>query len=467
MVQYADFPWNERMYASADEAILSRAVAAIENAYENESGGMSRFPGLTTFASFSGNRTYLTAFQNNLIAVTDLGRMYRIGQTGTVQDVTGTPVSGGKRAVFAQTEDQLVVAAGGPILQLLGNQTQILSNQAPQSTHVAFIDGYLIVIEPYSGRFYYCDPGQYTTWNPLSVFTANAKPQALNSLTITPFNEMLLAGPQVVEQWELLANGNQPFARRWTTGEGIFAPYTFLADKSGTYGVNTRFEFVRFAGQQSEDQSADVGLTLQSIDDWTDAWAEEASVKGQKFFILQMPNATNVYGTKGVTLLFDYRARKFSFLYGWDAKLNRQTRWPGWSTQRLWGKMFVGVPGGVAVLDDDSYQLQNTIYPFLIRSGHIDTWGPSRIDEVRLRIKRGVGTYGGRKPRIGLRVNRDNEGFDQWTYENLGDAGQRTMEVRFGGQGCAGGTWQFELGIGDDVSVEMVKMQVFVERLRW
>ena len=455
------------MYTSADEAILSRSVAAIENGYENEAGGMSRFPGLTSFATFPGNRTYLTAFKNNLIAATDLGGVYRIGATGTVQDVTGTPVSGGKRVIFAQTEDQLVLAAGGPIIELLGDKTQGLSNQAPESTHVAFIDGYLIVIEPYSGRFYYCDPGQYTTWNPLSVFTANAKPQDIGALAITPFNEMLLAGPQVVEQWELLANGTQPFARRWTTGEGIFAPYTLLADKAGTFGVNSRFEFIRFAGQMSEDVSPDVGLTLQKVDDWTGAWAQEASTSGQKFFIIQMPMATNAYGTKGVTLLFDYRAKKFSFLYGSDPVLRRQTRWPGWSTQRLWGKVFVGVPGGVAYLDDSSFQLLGSTYPFLIRSGHVDAFGPSRIDEVRLRIKRGVGSYGARSPRIGLRVNRDNEGFDQWQYEDLGESGDRTMEVRFGGQGCAGGTWQFELAVGDNVAVEMVKMQVYVERLRW
>lgn len=455
------------MYASADEAILSSAVAAIENGYENEAGGMSRFPGLTPFASFPGNKTYLTTWQDNLIAATDLGRVYRVSKLGAVQDVTGVPLSGGGRAIFSKTEDQLVMAAGGPILQLLGNQTQILSNEAPQSTHIAFLSGYLIAIEPYSGRFYYCDPGQYTTWNALSVFTANAKAQFVGAITITPFNEMLLAGPDAIEQWELLANGNQPFARRWTTGEGIYAPYTLLADKVGTFGINPRFEFVRFAGQVSQDQSDDVGLTLQKIDDWSEAWSVECSTKGQKFFILQMPNATNAYGSKGVTLAFDYRDRKFSFLYGWDKTIRQPTRWPGWSAQRQWGKVFVGVPGGIAVLDDENYTLQGSLYPFLIRSGHVDDWGPSRIDDVKIRLKRGIGNYGGRRPRVGIRVNRDNLGFDQWTFEDLGDPGERTMEIRFGGQGTVDGTWQFEIAVTDDVPVEFVSMQVFVERLRW
>ena len=469
MPQWADFPWANKMVANVDEAILRKAVAATENGYANASGGMSRFPGLLSFATFGGSRTYLYGHRGNMLAATDQGKLYRIDRSGTVQDVTGVPISGGKRVMFAQTEDQLVMCAGGPILKLSGVATQQLSPQAPQSTHVAFIDGYLVAIEPNSGRFSFCNPGEYEICDPASVFSANAKPDNLTALAVSPYREILLAGEDSVEQYETLTNGSQPFTRRWATGTGVMAPYTLMTDETGTYGVNGKQRFVRFIGQVSQDESADVGLVLENIDNWDEAWAQECSVKGQNLFVLQAPHATNAYGTKGVTVLFDYRNRRWSFLYGWDDIKKLPARWPGWSVLRIWGRMFVGTPGGVAEMKPTHYDLLGKPFPFLIRSAHVDQWGPSRIDDCQVRIRRGMGAYEGNgsvMPRIGLRVNRDQEGFDQWMFEDLGRPGERDMIVSFGTLGEAS-TWQIEIAITDPVPVEFTNMQVQVERLRW
>ncbi|CAB4144006.1 hypothetical protein UFOVP469_5 [uncultured Caudovirales phage] len=471
MAQWAAFPWDAKMYASADETLLSRAVAAVENGYANPAGGMSRFPGLASFVNFGvgGSRTYLTEFRGNMMAATDQGRLYRVDRSGAFQDVTGVPISGGKRVVFSQTEDMLVMAAGGPILRLAGARTQQLSADAPQSTHVGFIDGYLLAIEQASGRFSYCVPGEYTVWNPASVFSANGKPDDLNALAISPFREVLLTGIDSVEQYETFASGTQPFARRWTTGTGIMAPYTLLTDETGTYGVNKRHEFARFVGQVVEDQSANIALVLEKVDDWRDAWAAECGIKGQKFILLQMPFATNAYGTQGITMLLDYRNKRWSFLYGWDDVDKRPARWPGWSVLRIWGKMYVGVAGGVAELTADSFQILGRPYPWLVRSAHVDKFSASRIDNCEIRIKRGVGAYESSTdimPRIGLRVNRDNLGFDQWMFEDLGRPGERDMSILFGSLGSAN-TWQIELAVTDNVPVEFSGMNVRVERLSW
>jgi hypothetical protein len=298
------------------------------------------------------------------------------------------------------------------------------------------------------------------------VFSADGKPSNLVAMAISPYREIMMAKPDSIEQWETLPNGTQPFARRWATGEGVAYPYTLVADKTGTYGVNQRFEFVRFYGQISQDQGADVGLVLEKIDDWTEAWAAELSVKGEKTIILQMPFATNAHGTKGVTLLLDYRAKKWAFLYGWDAKKSAPTRFPIWSVQRQWGKVYAGVAGGVAVFDDNNYELLGAPYPFLVRSAHVSDWGASRIDDVKIRLRRGSGAYTGPQPRVGIRANRDNLGFDQWQFEPLGGPNDKEMTIHFGGQGAAD-TWQFEITVTDNVPVEFVAMQVYVERLRW
>ena len=478
------------MFTDADETILTKALATAENCYANAAGGHSRFPGLVQFSDpavpLGGSRTYLFQNKDNLIAATDQGRVYRIGQTGAVEDVTGVPIAGGGRVIFDATDDgRIVMAAGGPIVQLLADKTTILSEGAPESTFVQYIQGYLVANVPFTGQWLYSNPGAYDVWNPLNVFTADAKPEPVVALAVTPYDELMVAGPQHVEQYELLANGNQPFTRRWTTGQGVKFPYTLVCDWTGTYGVNDRLEFVRFYGQISQDQSGDVNLTLQNIgtlptaasvglplgaavDNWDEAWTAECSVKGQKHIILCAPNAKNVYGTQGITLLLDYLNRKWSFLYAWDSTRSQKTGFPIWSVARCWSKMFAGVPGGVARFDNNAFTVLGGSYPFLIRSGHVSKWSCSRIDDVKLRLRRGsqADGVGAKRARIGMRWNLDNRGFDQWQYESLGTPGEREMTIHWGGQGIAN-SWQCEIEVTDDVPVELVQMQIFIERCRW
>jgi hypothetical protein len=368
--------------------------------------------------------------------------------------------------MFEAGEDRLLMAAGGPIIELIGDRTVRLSAQAPETTHVSYIDGYLLAIERWSNRFQHTPPGEPETWNAIDVFAANAKAFPVHAMLVTPYRELLLAGPKHIEQFERLPNGDQPFSRRWSTGQGVAYPYTLVTDDTGTYGINPKHEFVRFAGQVSQEQGQNVGMLLANIDDWTDAWAGSVSVDGEPHVVLQAPMATNAHGTKGVTLLLALQNRRWSFLYGFDRDTSAVTRYPAWSFVPAWGRTFVGVPGGIAVMDGLAYENLGQPAPFVIRSGHIDKFGPSRIDEMRIRMKRGVGRRTDRAPLVGLRVNRDQQGFDQWQWEPLGVEGQTHTIVQFGPQGVAN-TWQFEIRVTDPVAVEFVSQEIRVERMRF
>lgn len=456
------------MFSNCDEAILRRAPAAAENLYSNAAEGWSRFPGLRMFASLPGQqRVVLRKFRDDLIAVTGSGRVFRIGRAGSVEDVTGVPVSAAYRPVFAETEDRLIIAAGGPLLKLGNSRTDTLSPNAPESTHVAWIDGYTVAIEPFTGRFRHSDPGEDDVWNDLSVFSAEGKPDNLNACVVTPYGELLMAGPDSIEQFEGLRSGDQPFYRRWMTGEGLAYPYTLVADREGTYGVNGRAEFARFQAQVSREVSADIALSLRAVDDWTDAWAASCYVAGQNFIVLQAPRATSQhYGVEGVTFLMDMRRKRWSFLWGFDATTGRPSRWPGWSVETVWGRTFVGVDGGVAELSADCWDNLGQPMRCLIRSAHVDDFGPSRIDNVRLRLRHGLGTNDAPLPRYGMRMRRDNDRWTRWVWRSLRRAGDTAMVDDFGGMGSAN-TWQMEISCTDPVPFEFVKAEIQIERLSW
>ncbi len=457
MSAWNDLPFSAKLFQNVKEAVLTKAGAAAENCFVNEAGGFSRFPGLKAFATLSGsNPTYLHQWQGNLIGVTS-GLTYRVNHAGVAENVTDVPVAGGMRVIFDRTDNELIMAAGGPIVRLGAAKTEILSPDAPLSTHVGYIDGYAVALEKGSGRFMHSDANEFRTWDPLSVFAATGKPDDLNALLVTGFRELILTGLESIEQFERLTTGTAPFFRRWAVGEGVVAPYTLLEADNGSWYVNKRYEFSRASGQVSRSSSDDIGRTLEGVSDWTDAWAAEMLIGGQKFIVLQIPNETNVYGTKGVTALLDYRQQRWYSLFGWDLARAEPVRWPGWSYYPLWGRHFVGGEGRIYELDLDTFQNAGVEQRVLSRTGHYDL-GPMSIDNVRMRLKRGVGS-GATAPEIWLRCIRDNKAVTRWKKKSLGLAGDTSMHVEFGPMGCIDGTAQFEWFTTANCELEVVKMQ--------
>jgi hypothetical protein len=282
------------------------------------------------------------------------------------------------------------------------------------------------------------------------------------ALLVTEFGEALLAGKASIEQHEPFPGGDRPFFRRWSVGQGVSAPYTLVSADNGVWAVNRLGEFVRFSGQSSKPQSDDVALLLSKVDNFSDAWAALTNnLFGQKFIVLTLPQATNPYGTKGLTLLFDIRQKRWSFLYGWDDDLKLPSLYLMNSYHALWGRHFAGgYNGEILEFDDTVFTNDGMIQPMLYRTAHNDQFGRIRLDDLRMRIKRGVGGYNDPDPPlIQLRVRRDALAWGKWQMKSLGFAGQNDPYIYFGQQGL-GHTFQFEYRVTDPVNVQIAAMQI-------
>lgn len=466
MAEWRPLPIDGKLFLNVQESCLSKSGAALENAFANEAGGFTRFPGLAAFATLTGGApTYLDEWQGDLIAVSN-SRVWRIKEDGTASDITGVPVSGSGRVIFTKTTDELVMAAGSTIVRLAAATTEELSPDAPPATHVAYLEGYLLAIEAATENLKHSGANDFRAWDPIDVFAADAQPDRLTALMVTPYREIILAGPNSIEQFERLSvTSTIPFSRRWAIGEGVAYPYTMTFADNGIWLINERREFVRTSGQVSRPVSDDIGNSLESVDDFADAWAAPVLVRGQKFILLQLPNAANeAYGTKGLTFLFDYRQNRWATLCGWDANLNVPTRWPGWSYLSLWGRHFVGGNGEVFELKTDTYQNDGGVQRVLIRTGHYDGYGEARIDNIRARFKRGLANSNNARPVVRLRVRRDNRAWTRWKSVDLGRFGESSPYVEFGGMGCAS-TFQLEFDMTDAAEFELVKCQALITGL--
>lgn len=462
-------PIDKPLFANLNEDAVVGRLTAIENGFLNEENGHTRFPGLRLFCDFSdtdSGRVYLNEFEGDLIAATSRGQVHRIARDGTETNVTKVPISGGRRVIMAKSNQEMFFAAGGPIIRLRGKTTELLSKDAPLATHVGWIDGFTIANEMNSQRWFWDDGSN--TWDPLNTESANGMPDNINSMIITPFREIIFGGDSSIEQFERYVVGDVPFFRRWAIGDGVQFPYVMLFADNAVWTINKLTEFVRFSQQTSQAASSDIGVLLESIDDWTDAWLggypdSPLHVIGQKFMVLQAPYASNPYGTKGVTLLFDYRAKRFSTLYGWDTKNGVPGRWPGWSHWRLWNKVFVGGEGKIYELTTDSYLNDGVLQRWLVRTAHISEKNMLQVKDFRLRMRRGQGSSNAQST-IRVRCRRDAKTWGPWITRGLGFAGDAIQFKNFGPFGT-GTSFMWEISTSDDCPVDLIKAEVKVAEI--
>lgn len=477
MKRWTDVPLDSELFQNLDESVLRRSPIVLENLFINEAKGQSRFPGLRQQSLRfgggviprlpGGGAVHLNDWRGNLVAATKNGRFFRLQPDMTFEDCTGVVISGDGRITFGKTPDQLMMAAGRQIVQFRQTKTELLSETAPLSTHAVYLSGYAIAIETESQRFFYTPVGEFTNWNEIDFFSAESQPDNLTCAIVDEFGELILGGQKSVEQFEPYTGADRPFFRRWTVGQGIVAPYTLTSGDGEIWAVNELQEFVSFAGQNNKPRSLTISMVLESIDDWRGAWASKPMhLFGQKFIIIKIPNAMNEYGSRGITLLHDYKARRWAYLYGWDEANGLPAEWPGNSYHYFQGRHYVGGLNGEIYTLDNQYFLNGAVrQQTKWRSAHFDEWGKVRVDGLKLRLRRGAPSTGyDQNPDFQLRVKQDNRHWGKWQTRKLGASGDTMMTVDFGQQGNAE-TWQFETRCDANCPLEIVWMKALTTRV--
>lgn len=298
----------------------------------------------------SGNKLYSVDNAKNLMPVLDASTDLQVSLTASEGRVF--MADNGMYSVDGAVANQLAFVDGQNVY-VVNVTTGAFNSYAYPATTIEFIGGYFM-INMGGARFGVSALYDGTSWNPLSVSTADAYPDNLLAVS-NNHNEAWLFGESSVEVWMQDGSANfLPFSRTAVLDYGI-AAYASLAK-----GSNTLFWLV---AQRNGNSGELLGVAMangygvdiispQAINDQisrypvvSDAFGYCYTERGHEFYVLTFPTANATWVYDATTKLWHER----SYYSGSPYAIGRHI---GNSYAYAWGRHYVG-----SYLDGKIYEM--------------------------------------------------------------------------------------------------------------
>lgn len=276
-------------------------------------------PGLrhfTTLATGGGVRGLYTSRGGRVFAAQDRW-LYEINPAGGAV-AYGQLLTTNGPVRMADNGLQLMVVDGtrGYLLTLATNVFQIITDPdfPPGATHVGFLDGYFVVNEGASGRFYVTALYDGSQVDALDVATAEGSPDPVTALLVD-HREVWLMGPASGEIWFNAGDADFPLARIQGAflEEGIAAPGSLAKMDNSVFwvGASERGQAIvwRAANYQPLRISTHaVEYALAQYPTISDATAFAYQQEGHSFYVLSFPSGNATWAYDAGTGLWHERA---------------------------------------------------------------------------------------------------------------------------------------------------------------
>jgi hypothetical protein len=360
----------------------------------------------------------------------------------------GTIPNDGHLVSWASNGDggnQLAIVGGGQLM-ILNLATNVLSaaivvplTNAPR--FVGFLDGYFILSEVDSLRFWYSAIENGLLWDALEFATRSTASDRIVRLECAN-NRVWLFGSETSEAYEDVGDADNPFAPikgslfqigiagAWTLSLGV-STMRWVGRSSRGGAVVYRLD--GYAGTRIS--TAAIEAALASATTLTDAEGLTYDQDGHLYYAVTCPSL----GVAGDTLVVDETVQQWHHRRAYNAPLGQEGKW------RVRGHAYIGQvhvvgswdSGSIWALDLNTYDDDGAILRARRRAPYLGAehaW--ATIDRVELGCELGVGLVSGQgsDPQVELRVSKDAGK----TWFSMGTAGIGKL----GDSALEGCTWR-------------------------
>jgi len=325
----------------------------------------------------------------------------------------------------------------------------------PSAGAIDFIDGYFVINENDSGRFFISALYDGTSWDALDFATAESSPDKLRR-AVNFVGQLGLFNEKTLEIWRNTGDSTFPFSRvSGSTPVGCVAPFTILSVDTSVFwvGNNEQGSGIVYMAQgftpvRISTSPIEKILQAETQPELLRAWSYQED--GHVFYVI-------TGGNLETSLVYDLSTK----LWHERAYLNSDGAYEqhrGSCFMQAFNKRLVGdrVDGRIYVMSQDIYK-DDTDYIKRLRiyTHLIDEAKPIRYSSLQVGFETGVGLQSGQgsDPQASLRISQD--GARTWTSyytKPIGAVGKYKQEVNFRRLGIAQ-ICTFELSISDPVKV--------------
>ena len=437
----------------------------LRNLVLNDAGSNVDRPALSSFASIGSFAVEgLFYFSGHLVAVTGDRRIWKITSTGAVTEITGTPLAGGSRPVFASDGDFLAIAGGNSPQKWDGaSNASPMDGSPPSCKFISILDSYWVTHLIDDQEFRFAGPTAPTrlTWTSADFFQAEGLADNVKSQAVL-MRELYAFGEESTEIFQNFGDASTPFRRTFFIDKGILAPYSVVQADNTLFWFDSGRRFVRMTDRTPVEISTPYSSVLKRMTTVDDCWAARIDIDG--FFLIAW-----TFPTEQRTLVFDYKKNEWC---EWDCFSDGQStrfKMHSYAFVKAWNKHFVGDPntGSVYELSFDNKTDGDSALRRLRRTGQIDhgSGARKRSNYYLLHVKRGVGTPGETEPVLQMRVNDDGEGWTDYVDVPLGFPGDLQGPIRVDGLRGIYRKRQIEFHMTDPSALVIARLEESVEAL--
>lgn len=380
----------------------------------------------------TSNDKFFTVVGNKLVEMTT-------AEAVTIRGTLNTSIG---RCIFSDNGTQLLITDGtyGYIYNMSTEAFAVISDEHFPSgpTHNIFTDGYFLVNEASTGKFYFSNSYDGTAWEALDFATAEYSSDTLQGIEKTSNGTIWMIGKQNVELWQNVGTSDLPWRRidGAVKEVGTIAKYSIASNGTQVFWLGNGKSgygsvFMGYGYEIQKVSTPSIEAVIKGITNISDAVGFVYDDEGHSFYVLSFSSEK--------TIVYDITTGKWHYRGTYNNFSGGNVRQFSNSCAFFNKKYYIG-----SYNDGYVYEMSLSIYgengnaiQRRITTNSINSENKLlKHRKIEIECEKGIGLNGGDNPRIILEFSDDDgKTWSNYYYLTVGKIGEykaRAVRYRLG-----------------------------------